>query len=125
VRGYHAFIRDDTLSTIETHRQQIQALTRSYRFHRPVERLRQNQQRLDDLTARLHRSMHQHLRTARQRLAATQQTLALLDPQRPLQRGYARIERQGQPIKKAAALRPKDDITLIFEDGTRQANVIK
>lgn len=125
VRGYHAFIRDDTLGTIETHRQQIQALTRSYRFHRPVERLRQNQQRLDDLTARLHRSMHQHLRAARQRLSATRQTLDLLDPQRPLLRGYARIERQGESIKKAAALRPHDNITLIFEDGTRQANVLK
>jgi exodeoxyribonuclease VII large subunit len=125
VRGYHAFLFDHTRTTIETRRQQIHALTRSHRFHRPVERLRQTQQRLDDLTARLHRSMQQHVRTARQRLTATQQRLDLLDPQRPLQRGYVRIERRGKPITKAALLRQHDEVTLTFEDGSRKARVIE
>lgn len=123
VRGYHDFLRDQVRGTIDSHRQQIRALTRSYAFHRPVERLRQSQQRLDELTARLHRGMQQHLRDTRHHLDASSQHLTLLDPRRPLQRGYARIERNGTPVNKASVLRPYDDITLTFADGTRQAEV--
>ena len=53
VRGLYLALHERAASEIQQHRRQILALTHSYRFHRPVERLRRNQQHLDDLTARL------------------------------------------------------------------------
>ena len=123
VGGLYSSLHDHATAQIDTHRQRILSLTRSYRFHRPVERLRQTQQRLDEVTARLHRSTRHRLHTERNRLEATERRLALLDPRRPLMQGYVRVERDGEPMRQAALLRHDDKITLHFYDGTRQARI--
>ncbi len=123
VRGLYGALHDRLAGDVEAHRQRIFALTHSYRFHRPVERLRRYQQRLDDLAARLHRSARQRLQARQQHLETLRRRLDLLDPARPLARGYARVERAGRPVREAAALREKDEITIHFLDGTRQARV--
>ncbi len=123
VGGLYGYLRDEVTTRIDTSRQRILSLTQSYRFHRPVERLRQAQQRLDEVTARLHRSTRHRLHTQRHRLESYERRLALLDPSRPLLRGYVRVERDGEPIRQAALLRHDDQITLHFHDGTRHARV--
>ena len=123
VSGLYGYLRDQVTTRIDTSRQRILSLTQSYRFHRPVERLRQAQQRLDEVTARLHRSTQHRLHTQRHRLESYERRLALLDPSRPLLRGYVRVERDGEPIRQAALLRHDDQITLHFHDGTRHARV--
>lgn len=123
VRSLYRYLHERASDEIVHARHRIQALTGSYRFHRPVERLRQYQQRLDGLTARLHRAAWQTTQTERQRLDTLQQRLALLDPSRPLARGYARVERGGQPVRHAEMLQPGDALTLYFRDGTRHARV--
>ncbi len=123
VGGLYGYLRDQVTTRIDTSRQRILSLTHSYRFHRPVERLRQAQQRLDEVTARLHRSTQQRLHTERHRLESYERRLALLDPRRPLLRGYVRVERDGEPIRQAALLRHDDQSTLHFHDGTRQARI--
>ena len=121
--GLYTYLHDQVSDQIDTHRQRILSLTRSYRFHRPVERLRQAQQHLDEVVARLHRSTRTRLHTERHRLEATEHRLALLDPRRPLLRGYVRVERDGEAVRQAALLRHDDKITLRFHDGTRQARI--
>ncbi|MFQ5568568.1 MAG: exodeoxyribonuclease VII large subunit [Rhodothermales bacterium] len=123
VRGLYAYLHDRTTELVVNHRQRILALTRSYSFHRPVEQLRREQQRLDALTARLHRSARHTLQRERQRLETTQHRLEILDPRRPLERGYARVEREETPIRNAADLHPGDRVTLHFLDGTRDARI--
>ncbi len=123
VGGLYGYLRDQVTTRIDTSRQRILSLTQSYRFHRPVERLRQAQQRLDEVTARLHRSTRHRLHTQRHRLESLERRLVLLDPKRPLLRGYVRVERDGEPIHQAALLRHDDQITLHFHDGTRQARI--
>ena len=75
------------------------------------------------MTARLHRSTQHRLHTQRHRLESYERRLALLDPSRPLLRGYVRVERDGEPIRQAALLRHDDQITLHFHDGMRHARV--
>lgn len=124
VRSYHTALQDHLMYRIRTDRQYINALTRSHAFHRPVDQLRQTQQRLDDLTARLHRSARHTLNTHRQHLVGLQHQLTLLDPLRPLQRGYARIEREdGSQIRRAASLDVDDSVSLRFLDGDRRARI--
>ena len=65
VGGLYGYLHDQLTDRIDGARQRILSLTGSYRFHRPVERLRQAQQRLDEVTARLHRSTRHRLQHER------------------------------------------------------------
>lgn len=123
VGSLYGYLHDQVAARVSAHRQRILSLTQSYRFHRPVERLRHAQQRLDEITARLHRSARQRLDTERHRLESLESRLDLLDPRRPLLRGYVRVERDGEPMRHAGQLRPKDEIVLHFHDGARRARV--
>ena len=105
------------------HRRHVEHLTASHAFNRPLDRLRQAQQRVDELTHRLHQATRVHLRTARRQAEALEDRLRLVDPRRPLDRGYARVERDATPIRTAAALAPGDTVTLHFTDGTRDAEI--
>lgn len=123
VRGYYTFLRDTVEQQIHSHRQHIRALTQSQRFHRPVDQLRQLAQRVDGLVERLHRAPAQRLLMHRQRLLALQQQLALLNPSRPMQQGYARVEKENQQIRLAKDLKPGDVVVVHFQDGSLTARV--
>jgi exonuclease VII large subunit len=61
----------------------------------------------------------------RHRLETLRHRLDLLDPMRPLQRGYARVERDGMPVRRAADLETDDLLSLRFADGKRSVRVQK
>lgn len=123
VHSYHQALYDDLTQRIAEGRQRVHSLTRSRAFHRPVDRVHELGQRLDDVTARLHRAGAQRLERERHRLETLQHRLDLLDPMRPLQRGYVRAERDGQPVRRASDLDPEDVLTLRFADGERNVRV--
>ncbi len=120
-------------------RRRVERLTARRAFHEPAQRLRQAQQRLDDLAHRLHRAAAQQTERARARLDRLQAQLEALDPERPLRRGYAWVARTNAadgaaddgaaadgaatPIRRAAALAPGDRLRLHFADGARIATV--
>ncbi|MFL6843247.1 MAG: exodeoxyribonuclease VII large subunit, partial [Allosphingosinicella sp.] len=103
-------------------------------------------QRLDDLADRLPRALRTELSHARaalsqtagalrpgllrsahdrafERLAALWRVAALAHPNRPLERGYARVEdRSGRTLISAAAARAAGRLRLIFADGDVEAS---
>lgn len=123
VRSLHAALRDDLRQRIVAHRRQVEALTHSRNFSRPLDLLQTQNRRLDELTTRLHRAVAQTVAAHRQHADALALRLDLLDPQRPLRQGYARVMRNGQGIRKAADLVPGDRITLHFADGEQTAQI--
>lgn len=123
VRGAADRLHTLLTRTLDGHRQRLRMLTTSHSFNRPVDRLRQAGQRLDELTLRLHRTPEGLLAARRRDVEALQARLALLDPRRPLAQGYARILRDGAPVLRAADLAPDDRLTLLFQDGARTARV--
>lgn len=104
-------------------------------------------QRLDDLADRLPRALRSELGHARaelhrvagalrpglveavhrrsaERLAALWRVAELAHPNRPLQRGYARVEdREGKTLMSAAAARAAQRLRLVFSDGSVDAAV--
>ncbi|HEX8621353.1 MAG TPA: exodeoxyribonuclease VII large subunit [Allosphingosinicella sp.] len=104
-------------------------------------------QRLDDLADRLPRALRTELSHARaalgrsagalrpgllkgahdragERLAALWRVAELAHPNRPLQRGYARVEdHEGRTLMSAAAARRAERLRLIFGDGDVEARV--
>lgn len=108
---------------IERLRQRVRHLLHSHVFNRPLDRLRHQQQRVDDLHDRLQRAVL----TCSSRQRATHEALAarleLLDPRRPLERGYALVEKNGIRVRRADSIQAADRVTLQFLDGARQAEI--
>jgi exodeoxyribonuclease VII large subunit len=111
---------------VATTRRRVERLTARRAFHKPAQRLRQAQQRLDDLAHRLPRAAAQQIERAHARLARLRAQLDALDPERPLRRGYAwvaRADADATPVRRADALAPGDRLRLHFADGARAATV--
>lgn len=104
-------------------RDRLASLMRSRGIHRPVDLLREREQRLDELTRRSGRAVLGRLREAGERVNRLESSLRALDPTGVLKRGYAIVERNGVPVPDGAALAEGDDITLRMRDGSRQATV--
>ena len=82
-------------------------------------------QRLEGVTARLQPGVARGLERASERLAALAKLYAAVDPERPLRRGFARVQRaDGSLVTAGAALAAGEPISIKFGDlVTRQAVV--
>ena len=80
-------------------------------------------QRLDGVAARLRPGVTRGLERASERLAALSKLLGAVDPERPLQRGFARVTRaDGSIVHSGAALAGGEAVAIKFGDlVTRQA----
>jgi exodeoxyribonuclease VII large subunit len=81
-------------------------------------------QRLEELGARLPPILARRLQRDRERLASLERQRVSLNPEGPLQRGYALVRRaDGSLARSAKALASAEPVTLKFADGERGAVV--
>ena len=94
----------------------------SARVISPLDRLREQMQRVDDWVVRLERSLRNMIE--RRKLAFGQVTgkLEALSPLKVLERGYAiaRTE-QGHVLRKRSETKPGESFTVVFTDGEAKA----
>ena len=125
--------------TVERGAEQLQTLLRHWPERAAL--LAPQQQRLDELAERLPRGLQGRIdrargelgraggalrpalleaaqRRARERLAALWRVAQIAHPEKPLERGYARVtDRAGQTLISAGAAREAKELTLHFKDG--------
>ena len=123
IRTLVSQLEDRAAATIRDARQRVQHLTSTRAFHAPAHRLREHQQTLDALVARLHRSGQRATEQQRNRLLRLRDRLRAADPEAPLRRGYALVDSDGTAVRSARALAPEDVVRLRFIDGTRRARI--
>jgi exodeoxyribonuclease VII large subunit len=89
------------------------------RFTDPGKKLRENQQRLDDLSLKLVRCLQHHLRQLRDPLAHASGRLAALSPLAVLDRGYSIAHKLPDEtiIKNGASLKIGDQLRITFAKG--------
>jgi exodeoxyribonuclease VII large subunit len=88
---------------------------------RPIARQRQ---RIEELAARLGPIVARRLVREGERLASLERQRLALDPEGPLDRGYALVKRaDGSLALSARALTPAETVTLKFTDGERGAMI--
>ncbi|MDD6356596.1 MAG: exodeoxyribonuclease VII large subunit, partial [Bacteroidales bacterium] len=73
---------------------------------------------------KLQMAAHKQVDMHKQSLRALQQRLSLASPDECLSRGYVRIFKNGEWVKKSPTLNKEDQVEIQFEDGTKTA-VIK
>jgi exodeoxyribonuclease VII large subunit len=114
-----AFLHDK----LDRGRRDLQALLRSRGLARPLDLVRNHQQRVDDLTHRAALSLRGAATREHERLRLLEAKLHALSPLSVLARGFAIIERDGEPVTRAAMLRPGDGINIRMHDGERRATI--
>lgn len=123
VHSLYDRLHDQVASMVREQRQRVEYLVGSRAFHQPIHQLTQRRQELDHLISRLERTGTRLVERHQTRLDRLQSRLQALDPEGPLRRGYALVERDGAPIRRARTLAPDDDVTLQFFDEARSARI--
>ena len=105
-------------STLSHRRQSIHRLLSSYALNKPLDLLRQFNQRIDELDRAVMISTDHRLAIASANLKALEGKLATLDPESALRRGYSIVYRKGKAIPSSAMLHVQDEIDVRFRDGS-------
>jgi exodeoxyribonuclease VII large subunit len=132
--------RVELLETLQTRRQRLHALLMSkyqnsrqrllglaqrrvFRF--PLERLREQERRLDDWEERLHRAIQLRIQQNRQQLEALSGQLESLSPLGVLSRGYSltRTIPAQQVVRRIDQVQVGESVEIILPDGRLQAQV--
>jgi exodeoxyribonuclease VII large subunit len=96
---------------VELARTRVEQLASRPAFRKPLERVREAEQRLDDAAARLHRAARLRLERAKQKADAAGEQLESLSPLNVLKRGYSlTLTADGRVIRSADEVRPGDRI---------------
>ena len=117
-------IREMMLTRIDVHKRDIQAILSKHSFNRPVDQLTQYKQHVDSLSARLTRLGPNYVDRLKDQVQSLNQQLALLNPYRPLKKGYAIVEQDGQFVRSAEDLASDKPASVRFEDGIRPIKTI-
>jgi exodeoxyribonuclease VII large subunit len=104
---------------LELGRRRLDDLAGRRAFRLPLERVRNLEQRLDDWSARLARSVRQRLTTARERLAAHAARLESLSPLNVLARGYSLTRRDADQavVRDPGQVQPGDRLVTLVQHG--------
>jgi len=108
-----------TRARLAAARAQLDAVARHRTFRRPLELVHDRARRLDELSARLDRSIRAQARTARRRTESLAARLDALSPLAVLSRGYSITHRtaDGRLVRDAAELKTGEQITTRFSRG--------
>ncbi len=117
LRGLDLRLLREMASTVDAARENLQAWVK--RLADPGRKLRENQQRLDDLSIELVKRSRERVRQSRNRLAEVAGRLGALSPLAVLERGYAIAHKlpDERIVKSAAALHTGDLVRITFAEG--------
>ncbi len=117
VRNYWYHSYQSTLDLLESGKDQIRNLLRSYAFNRPIDTLRQYDQRVDELERSMTAAVTHKLSLLHAHAQSLRGQLAALDPQSVLQRGYTIVRKNGRVAGSKKDVARGDNIEITFHDG--------
>jgi len=124
ILGLQAELDDVIDRLIRQSRQTVLATQSKLNFLSPINRIRNNQQRLDEVALRLERVFNHSVRMVQSHLAGLDARLNTLNPLKVLQRGYAIVsDDQGRILSSVKGSKPGDAIHVLLSDGTLDAEV--
>jgi exodeoxyribonuclease VII large subunit len=125
VRGLEARMRELLLARCQGAWQRLQDLAERRAFRLPLERVRDQERRLDDWEDRLQRALQQRLVLARQGVAALAARLESLSPLNVLGRGYSltRKAADGTVLRSAAQVTVGDRLVTTLHQGRIRSRV--
>ncbi len=105
-------------------RQELQAEQSRLAFLSPLNRIHNNQQRLDETCSRMERILNHRFNLAHSQMHGLQARLKALNPIQVLQRGYAIVsDDQGRIVSSVSGVKTGDAIKVRLSDGSLDARV--
>ncbi len=123
VRNFCYTAEQIVISRLNTAKEKVLALRRSYAMNRPADILRQFAQRLDENERNLNQAVLHWLSIARERQSALQKRIASVNPATILQRGYAIVSHDGKTVSTVKLLHTGRKVDLRFHDGYSPATI--
>jgi len=119
LRGYRENMTTDILNLISTSKEKLHRVRASYGFRQPLDLVRQQAQRLDEIQRNLNQLLAHRLELSREKMNGLSKRLALLDHKNVLKRGYSITLRQADRkiITRAAELAVDDAVEIQFYSG--------
>jgi len=118
VRNF-CYTSEQIVSTkLTTRKKHITALLQSYSFNRPLDRIHQYFQHLDEISRVFDQSVAHRFTLLAQMLHSLEKRIASLNPETVLERGYAILTRNGKVISRVKQLQTEDAIDIKMTDGT-------
>lgn len=105
-------------------RQRLDQLSSRPVLRRPIERVRDSEQKIDDLAARLQRAIGRRIERANQKVSSVAEQLESLSPLNVLKRGYSLTLADGQIVRDANVLKPGDTIETRLATGSVTSCVV-
>jgi exodeoxyribonuclease VII large subunit len=112
-------LRDLLLQRLDLARRRMDDLAQRRAFRLPLERIHDQERRLDEGAERLGRAVRQRLGVARERLQAQAARLETLSPLNVLGRGYSLTRRQSDQVvvRNPDQVRPGDELVTLVQHG--------
>jgi exodeoxyribonuclease VII large subunit len=112
-------------AALSLRRERLSALLRAYALSHPRDRLRQNQQRRDELSRRILQAVEHRVELVRERYEAVRRHLTTLDPRAVLKRGYSICRRvpDGALVRDAGMLVRGSSVEVMFYRGLAECAV--
>lgn len=119
LRGHRENMTAAMLNLISSSKEKLYRVRASYGFHQPLDLVRQQAQRLDEIQRSLNRLLAHQLVLRREKVNGLSKRLALLDHNNVLRRGYSITLRQADHkiITRAAELAVDDAVEIRFHSG--------
>ncbi len=119
LEGLEDKMRDKLRTRLDAVKARLDELAARRCFRQPLDRLRDEERRLDEWSARMARAVQQRLEQSRHRLEALASRLESLSPLNVLARGYSLTRREDEQhvLRTAALVRPGDRLVTQLSQG--------
>lgn len=118
IRNYCYTMSNSMTNSVESYKDTISHLTKSYSFNRPNDLIRQRNQHVDELRRRLEQDLVHHVRMIRQRSESLTSRITALNPRAVLKRGYAIVRQNDSVISSSVGIRAEQLGSIEFQDGS-------
>lgn len=118
-------LHDLLMAKYQTHKQRLQGLLKRRVFQFPLERLHEQERRVDDWDDRVQRAMRVRVQRAKQKIEATAAQLESLSPLNVLARGYSltRTVPAQAVVRSVTQVAVGDAVEIMLADGSVRAKV--
>jgi len=107
------------------YRSELENVTRSYFFNKPIDILNEYNLRVDEYKDSLEKVVKEKLNNVNSSLGSIEKLLFNIGPEQTLKRGFTYILKDGKIVSRKKYLDVNDDIKIRFHDGDKEARVKK
>ena len=125
IYSYKNRYKNALISKLETMKLRYQKCMSLRVFKQPKQKIDENYILLDKILRRMEFSITNKVKDNKTKMIETISKLDALSPLKTLTRGYSITQLDGRIINSSKLLKTGDEVTLRFNDGSRQAQIIK